>query len=297
MMKCCQNSHGDDKSLFFRVFKAKFFPNGTILDANDFASASYAWKSILKGRELILKGALWRVGDGKQIKIWVDNWLPTRNQPKVTSPMIFGQQNSAVEVMINQSTRRWREEIIDHCFNETEAEIIKSIPLSSYTQSDTLVWPFTPNGQYTMNSRYRFPFEENSTSQPTQQSSPHSLDCWKKLWKMDIPNKIKNFVWRSCRETLPTKADLHRRKITADAVCDQWQTCSHALFFCSDVQGVWAAIQQWQWLSTMQGKIAMEIFSRALEEDKDPSLLAYTVWTLWNRRNKARANETQCPLN
>ncbi|KAL4602466.1 hypothetical protein ACB092_10G054400 [Castanea dentata] len=127
----------DDNSLFFRVFKARFFSNGTILDAKDFASASYAWKSILKGRELILKGALWRVGDGKQIKIWRDNWLPTRNQPKITSSMIFGQQNSSVEVLINQSTRRWREEVLDHCFDKAEAEAIKSIPLSSHQSSVT----------------------------------------------------------------------------------------------------------------------------------------------------------------
>ena len=60
----------DDNSLFYRVFKARFFPNGTILDAKETPFASYAWKSILKGREVIKKGALWRVGDGKQIRIW-----------------------------------------------------------------------------------------------------------------------------------------------------------------------------------------------------------------------------------
>ena len=43
----------DDNSLFFRVFKARFFPSGTILDAKDSASASYAWRSILKGRDVI----------------------------------------------------------------------------------------------------------------------------------------------------------------------------------------------------------------------------------------------------
>ena len=56
----------DDNSLFYRVFKARFFPNSSILDAKDSTSASYAWKNILKGRDLILKGALWRVGDGKK---------------------------------------------------------------------------------------------------------------------------------------------------------------------------------------------------------------------------------------
>ena len=129
----------DDHSLFFRVFKARFFPNGTFLDAKDSASASYAWKSILKGREVILKGALWRVGDGKKIKIWGDNWLPTRNQPKITSSVLYGQESSSVAVLINQSTKRWREEVIDHCFGVAEAAAIKSIPLSSSPQCDTLI--------------------------------------------------------------------------------------------------------------------------------------------------------------
>ena len=68
----------DDNSLFYRVFKARFFPRETILEAKDSPSASYAyaWKSILKGRDVILKGALWRIGDGKRVRIWGDNWLP-----------------------------------------------------------------------------------------------------------------------------------------------------------------------------------------------------------------------------
>lgn len=173
------------------MFKARFFPNGTILDAKDSAFASYAWKSILKGRELILKGALWRVGDGNQKKIWRDNWLPTRSQPKITSSMIFGQQNLSVEVLINQSTRRWREEVLDHYFGKAEAKAIKNIPLSLSIQRDTLVWPFTPTGKYTVQSGYKFLFEESSISQPTHHASTHSSGCWKKLWKMEIPNKIK----------------------------------------------------------------------------------------------------------
>lgn len=50
-------------SLFHRFFKAKFFPNGSILDAKE-GNGSFAWKSILKGREVIKKGVQWRVGNG-----------------------------------------------------------------------------------------------------------------------------------------------------------------------------------------------------------------------------------------
>ena len=68
----------DENSLFCRVFKARFFPRGSILKAKDSPSASYAWN-------VIAKGALWRVRDGKQIKIWSDNWLPTRHNARITT--------------------------------------------------------------------------------------------------------------------------------------------------------------------------------------------------------------------
>ena len=40
-------------SLFYKVFKARFFPNTTIMEAANTRMGSYAWKSILKGRDII----------------------------------------------------------------------------------------------------------------------------------------------------------------------------------------------------------------------------------------------------
>ena len=59
----------NENSLFYRVFKTKFFPNCSILEAPDSAKGSYAWRSILKGREVLKKGWQWRVGNGKDISI------------------------------------------------------------------------------------------------------------------------------------------------------------------------------------------------------------------------------------
>ncbi|XP_065619131.1 uncharacterized protein LOC136063137 [Quercus suber] len=98
----------DDNSLFYRVFKAHFFPRYSILEAKESSSASYSWKSILKGRDVIQKEATWRVGDGKMINIWGDNWLPSHSSAKITTPVLFGQENSNVEVLINPVTRSFK---------------------------------------------------------------------------------------------------------------------------------------------------------------------------------------------
>ncbi|XP_030924735.1 uncharacterized protein LOC115951970 [Quercus lobata] len=66
----------NNDSLFHRFFKAKFFLNGSILDAKE-GNGSFAWKSILKGRDVIKKGLQWRVGNGDSIHIFHDVWLPT----------------------------------------------------------------------------------------------------------------------------------------------------------------------------------------------------------------------------
>ena len=118
--------------------------------------------------------------------------------------------------------------------------MIKAIPLSSSSQVDTLIWPFNPSGQYSVKSGYKFLQECAENSHASVQESAF----WKKVWGLEVPSKVKNFVWRACREALPTRKNLQRRKIVPDGLCDlckAGEECSHALFFCSDVQVIWSS--------------------------------------------------------
>jgi hypothetical protein len=39
---------------------------------------SYVWRSILKGLEILKEGIIiWGIGDGANVRIWEDPWLPT----------------------------------------------------------------------------------------------------------------------------------------------------------------------------------------------------------------------------
>lgn len=171
--------------------------------------------------------------------------------------------------------------------------MIKSIPLSSSSQVDTLIWPFTLSGQYTVKSGYRFLQDNAENSQAPAQDSAF----WKKIWSLEVPSKLKNFVWHACKEALPTKRNLNKRKITPDGLCDLCKAgvedCSHVLFFCSDVQVIWSS--EWSWISDMQVSSVKEIFSHAFSEKKDTALLAFTSWAVWNRRNQLRLKENACP--
>ena len=36
---------------------------------------------------------------------------------------------------------------------------------------------------------------------------------WKGIWRFQVPRKIKHFMWKACRNALPTKVNLVRQKI------------------------------------------------------------------------------------
>ena len=53
--------------LFYKVFKAKYFPNYSVLGDGVRQKGSYAWQSILKAREVVGLDVAWRIGDWKKV--------------------------------------------------------------------------------------------------------------------------------------------------------------------------------------------------------------------------------------
>lgn len=64
-------------SLCSSVLRAKYFPEGNLLKAKLKSGSSFTWQSIMIGLEAFRRGYIWRVGDGMQIDILEDRWLPS----------------------------------------------------------------------------------------------------------------------------------------------------------------------------------------------------------------------------
>lgn len=105
----------DKTSLFHKFFKAKFFPNSSIFEAKE-DKGSFAWKSILKSRDVIKKGAQWRVGNGENILIFKDSWLPNPQNSKVQSFPSFLGSDAQVSVLIDKESRSWITDAISNNF-------------------------------------------------------------------------------------------------------------------------------------------------------------------------------------
>jgi hypothetical protein len=73
----------DPDSLCARVLRAKYYPDGKLLRAKTRSGSSFTWQSMLEGLDCFKRGYIWRVGDGTQINIWEDNWIPGSRNMKV----------------------------------------------------------------------------------------------------------------------------------------------------------------------------------------------------------------------
>lgn len=104
--------HNTD-SLFYKVFKARFFPTTTLMEATDSRTGSYAWRSILHGREVIKRGARWRIGNGQKIKIWQHHWLRRKHPPYLPECPIQDFEDSTVDTLIDPLSRQWMVELVD----------------------------------------------------------------------------------------------------------------------------------------------------------------------------------------
>lgn len=56
-------------SLIATVLKAKYFKNGSFIEAEVGARPSFTWRSLTSSRDLLQEGLLWRIGDGKSVNI------------------------------------------------------------------------------------------------------------------------------------------------------------------------------------------------------------------------------------
>ena len=43
---------------------------------------------------------------------------------------------------------------------------------------------------------------------------------WKRIWKINVPHKIRHFAWRACRDILPLKTNLVKRNVLQVDTCD-----------------------------------------------------------------------------
>ena len=185
----------------------------------------------------------WSVGNGDKVKIWSDKWIPNPETYKVLTPINPLMYNEKVSALIDKESAVWKSELVNSIFLPHEASTILAIPLSSTLPEDCRVWSGTANGVFSVRSAYHVSHKQLSKINVGECSNNTRMkSLWKAIWKLHCPNKIRNFIWRACKDILPTKTKLRDRKIPVEVECDLCEgveTTGHTFWSCDIAAAVW----------------------------------------------------------
>ena len=186
---------------------------------------------------IYLERGKWRVGNGESIKLWGDKWLPSLTHTSLQGPLVAELQDANVSCLINSS-------ILCRLFSHDEALEIRKIQLSQQSSEDALFWPYVQSGAYSAKSGYYFLKTEVRMSAPSKnQASVQTKSLWRRIWKLAVPCKVRNFVWRACRNAIPTNSNLVRHCVLDDSTCPLCSQCAedvlHSLWSCPGLTRVW----------------------------------------------------------
>ncbi|GLT45911.1 hypothetical protein SLA2020_197070 [Shorea laevis] len=281
------------QSLWVRVLKSLYFKDTSFLSARKGSHPSWAWTSILKGKEILHLGSRWNVGDGSEILIYEDAWVPTLPHFKVLSaPQAVSLYSHVCDLLDERGN--WDVHKLGNCFTNAECREILKIPTAP--RSDSFIWHFDKYGQFTVKSAYLLAYQHTHASNLMATHSPISPVEWKHLWKLKLPPKIKIFLWRAILNRLPTLDNLFTKGVVNNTLCHNCQlldeSIMHALLYCPHVEPIWFGSA----LGFIPGQLRMQNFVEwwrflvVSQKQMGTHLLieqwAIICWTIWKARNK-----------
>lgn len=138
-------------TLVAKVYEARYYPEGTFLNAKLNGNPSYIWRSIMEAQVLLKQGAVRRVGSGKTVNITQDPWLPSSDPYVHTDHEAI--RNKIVDALMCTNQIEWDVDLVKDIFSERDAQLILSIPLRS-SDTDSWFWKWEKLGYYSVKSAY-----------------------------------------------------------------------------------------------------------------------------------------------
>ena len=141
-------------SLLSRFLKSRYFSEKDFLNALLGSRPSFAWRSILFGRNLLVKGLRHMVGDGKSLSVWSSPWLVDGDRKRIPlMKNILIDLNLRVSDLLLDNSHHWNLSLLNDLFYPPDIEIILKIkPVIS--SPDFFIWNHTRSGEYAVRSGY-----------------------------------------------------------------------------------------------------------------------------------------------
>ena len=193
------------------------------------------------------QGIIRRIGNSATTRVRANNWIPRDNFKRpITS--LGPNPPTKVSDYIMSAIAEWNEGLLRSVFTPFDAEEILKIPLCTRNVIDFWAWHEESKGVFTVRSAYRMILrtklsregwieEEAGTS-----GNESASNQWSTIWHIKVPLKLRVFVWRLARQSIPCNVLLHHRNMATNetcALCGVRDTWRHALLSCPMAGSMW----------------------------------------------------------
>ncbi|KAL9278395.1 putative ribonuclease H domain, reverse transcriptase zinc-binding domain-containing protein [Arabidopsis thaliana] len=284
------------QSLLARFLKSRYFKKKSFLDCGVGTRPSYAWRSIIHGRELLKKGLRKSIGNGQNTWVWIEKWIPDDYPRPPTSLQRNRDVMLRVSDLLDRNTGHWDEDRVRHLFIREDADYILSLRVSTDLQ-DSYVWSFSKNGLYNSQSGYKL-LEALPEHQefPITSLPPIEKKLWSRLWKVQTMPKIRHFMWKALAGALAVSDRLQSRGIHIDLTCKmcgkETETICHVLFHCHVAKQSWGLSNiPAPEMGFSKNSVFLNLFhllNRAERRDSltnNTQVFPWLLWHIWKSRN------------
>lgn len=169
--------------------------------------------------------------------------------------------------------------------NMEDAKAILSTRISQNCIKDKLAWVHSKNGQYTVKTGYQKWHQTYVGNMGVQQSTG-----WSRLWRLEIPHKIKIFLWRLCRNNVPVRSVLRGKGVAVPIGCmmcvGDIEHLLHLFLDCEFAKECWHRMNLD--FDNWAVENASEWLLHRLSRDTTDNLvkIAIVLWGIWFARNQ-----------
>jgi hypothetical protein len=205
-----------------------------------------------------------------------------------------------VSELIDVFNVAWDRDMLQKKFLPMDRDLILSIPLSTRRQDDFWAWHYDKEGVFSVRSAYRMLIDTRVRRTAWLDELPRCSSMkerekeWTAIWKVPVPSKIRVFLWRLAKQSLPTADVLHHRNMAPQqicSICGQDDSWTHSLLHCNMARNVWALAPEeiTEMISSIQepsaGAWLAAVFEALPHDDLTRTIV--TLWALWHARRKA----------
>ncbi|KAL2894080.1 hypothetical protein RDABS01_009989, partial [Bienertia sinuspersici] len=200
--------------------------------------------------------------------------------------------NTAKEIrddLIENGTWNWS---VAHRFlNARELNLLRDFHLPCFPCDDMWAWKGSKDGNFSVKSAYYMAVGEYTKGSPSSSKCGEQV-VWKKIWRANIPPKVRNFAWRFVHNATPVNTNLEKKGVEIDITCKRCgeakEDVTHLILSCCESRKIWYlsplrldvvlrdGMSLWDWIIEMLQKIT---------EVEWWDLFWEICWSIWLDRN------------